>query len=544
MIRLAAIRRGALLALVLCVACSPIPPAATAPQASRAAHVSLRLIAFNDFHGHLETPPMGLVLPTGRMAAGGVAHLATAVKRLRQGHANSAVVAAGDLVSASPPISSLARDEPTVDALGEAGLELSSVGNHEFDHGRDELLRLQSIARYQWLAANVIDSATGKTILPAYAIREYEGIRVAFVGAVLRGTPQIVSPSGVRGLQFRDEAASVNALVPELRAMGVEAIVLLIHEGGRSTTPIGEEGCADFNGAIVAIMKRLDRAVDLVVSGHTHEAYVCRVEGRLVTSAGSYGRLVTAIDLTLDRTTGDVVAAQARNHVVDPKRYAADPLVLARVERAAAAVRDIAGRVVGHVEGAFTQATSVAGESNLGDLVADAQLEAMKEHGVQVAITNPGGLRAPIQSRRADGAITYGDVYTAQPFGNNLVAMTLTAAQLLRALESQWRGASVTAEVRILQVSGLAYAWDGSKPRGTRVVRESVRVGGAPLDPKASYRVAMNNFLAEGGDGFTVFTEGVDRVGGPVDAQALANYMSGRKMRAAPPQGRITRMDR
>ena len=487
---------------------------------------------------------MGLALPTGRIAAGGAAHLATAVRKLREGHANSTVVAAGDLVSASPPISSLARDEPTVQALGEAGLEMSSVGNHEFDHGREELLRLQSMARYQWLAANVIDAATGKPILPAYAIREYEGIRVAFVGAVLRGTPQIVSPSGVRGLQFRDEAASVNALVPELRAQGVEASVLLIHEGGRSSTPIGEEGCADFHGAIVGVMRRLDRAVDVVVSGHTHEAYVCRVEGRLVTSAGSYGRLVTAIDLTLDRATRDVVAAQARNHVVDPRLFPADPLVQARVGQAAAAVRDIAGRVVGRVEGAFTQAASPSGESNLGDLVADAHLEAMREHGVQLAITNPGGLRAPIQGRGPDGVVTYGDVYTAQPFGNNLVAMTLTGAQLLRALEAQWRGASVTSEVRILQVAGLEYAWDGSRPRGQRVVRESVRIRGVPLDPKSSYRVAMNSFLAEGGDGFTVFTEGIDRVGGPLDAQALARYLGGRALRAAPPQGRITRVDR
>jgi 5'-nucleotidase len=537
MISLPARRAFASILLALCACSSAPPPHGDGP-------VTVRLIAFNDFHGHLETPPMGLALPAGRVAAGGVAHLATAIKALREGHANSTVVAAGDLVSASPVISSLARDEPTVEALDEAGLELSSVGNHEFDHGRAELLRLQSLARYQWLAANVIDSATGKPVLPPYAIREYEGLRIAFIGAVLRGTPQIVSPSGVRGLEFRDEAASVNALVPELRAKGIEAIVLLIHEGGRSTTPIGAEGCADFNGAIIAIMKRLDPAVDLVVSGHTHEAYVCRVDGRLVTSAGSYGRLLTAIDLELDRRTGDVVAAQARNHVVDPARYPAAPGVHALVERAAAAVRDVAERVVGRVEGAFTQETSPSGESNLGDLVADAHLAAMQEHGVQAAITNPGGLRAPIRSRRADGTITYGDIYTAQPFGNNVVAMTLTGEQLLRGLEAQWRGSSVTAEVRILQVAGLEYSWDGSKPRGRRVVRESIRVGGAPWDPRGSYRVAMNSFLAEGGDGFVVFTQGVDRVGGMLDAEALARYIGGRTLRAAPPKGRITRVDR
>jgi 5'-nucleotidase len=525
----------------LLATCAHVEPPAT---------VRLRILAFNDFHGHLEPPPQGLVVAdeaapgkTRRIPAGGVAHLAGALRDLRRGEPHAVVVAAGDLVGASPIVSSLLHDEPTVDALSRAGLEASSVGNHEFDHGYRELLRLQSMARFQWLAANVIDTATGRALLPPYVVREYGGIPVAFVGAVLRSTPQIVSPNGIRGLQFRDEAASVNALVPELRARGVEAIVLLIHQGGRSTTPAGATGCDDFDGPIVAIMKRLDPAVDLVVSGHTHEAYVCRVDGRLVTSAGSFGRLVTAIDVTLDRGTRDVVSASARNHVVDPARFAPDAAIEAEVRRVAKLSEDRAGRVVGRIVGEFTQATGAAGESNLGDLVADAHLAAMREAGAEVAFTNRGGLRAPLAARRPGGEVTFGDVFASQPFGNTLVAMTLSGEQLLRLLESQWRSAAVN-DARVLQVAGLAYAWDGTRPRGRRVVPGSVRIGEKPLDPAASYRVAVNSYLAEGGDGFALFTQGTDRVGGPPDAEALERYIGGRTLRAEPPGARITRIDR
>ena len=499
-----------------CASVAPPPPPATE---------SLRIIAFNDFHGHIER----------------AASLAGAIRELRGGYANVAVVAAGDLVGASPLESSLLRDEPTVDVLGRAGLELSAAGNHEFDHGADELVRLQSLAKYQWLAANVVQREDKRTLLPPYAIREYGGIKVAFVGAGLRSTPQIVPPAGVRGLQFRDEAASVNALVPELRAKGAEAIVLLIHQGGRSSTPVGEPGCADFEGPIIGIVKRLDRAVDVVVSGHTHEAYVCEVDGRTVTSAASYGRVVTTIDVTLDRATRDVSSARATNYVIDT-RFAPDEAIAAEVRRVSALSATRAQRIVGYVRGEFTQATSAAGESNLGDLVADAHLAAMREAGAQAALTNPGGLRAPIASRRADGGVTFGEIFTAQPFGNMLVAMTLTGAQVLRVLETQWRGTSE--RVRVLQVAGITYAWDGSRRPGARVVRDSVRIAGAALDPAASYRIAVNSYLADGGDGFVVLREGTDRVGGPADVEALDQYIAGRTLVAGPPEGRIQRINR
>jgi 5'-nucleotidase len=488
--------------------------------------VELRIIAFNDFHGHIERAAL----------------MAGAIRDLRANASHTIVVAAGDLVGASPFESSLLRDEPTVDLLGRLGLEVSAAGNHEFDHGVKELERLQRLALYQWLAANVVERETGRTLLPPYVIREYGGIPVAFVGVALRSTPQVVSPSGVRGYEFRDEAAAVNALVPELRARAVEAIVVLIHEGGRSSTPPGGEGCRDFEGPIIAIAKRLDRAVDLVVSGHTHEAYVCEVDGRLVTSAMSYGRVLTAIDVTLDRATRDVKSVRAKNHVLESSGFVADPHIAAEVVRVSALSANRAERVVGRLRGELTQAANDSGESNLGDVVADAHLEAMRDAGAQAAFTNPGGLRAPIAGRGPRGEVTFGQIYAAQPFGNNLVAMTLTGAQVIQVLERQWRGAAE--RIRILQVAGLTYSWDGSKPPGRRVVRDSVRIAGAPLDPSASYRVVVNSYLADGGDGFSVFRDGTDRVGGPLDVEALEQHFAGRTLLAAAPGGRIKRVDR
>ena len=491
-----------------------------------------------------------------RSNAGGAAHLATAIRELRAAKPHSAVVGAGDLVGASPLDSALFHDEPTVAALGEAGLELSSVGNHEFDRGRDELLRLANggchpkgcvdgpypPARYRYLAANVVDTATGRTLFPAYEIKRYGGVPVAFVGAVLKSTPTIVDRRGIEGLEFRDEAETVNALVPELERQGVEAIVLLIHEGGTTTGGYDDPDCPGFEGAIVDIVKRLDKAVDVVVSGHTHQAYRCRVEGRLVTSAASYGRIVTAIDLTLDRATHDVTRAEARNFLVDPAVFPADPGVAARIEHVASLAAQRAGRIVGHVEGEFSPLPDAAGESNLGALVADAMLASARgPAGAQVALMNPGGLRAPLTSRRADGGVSYGDLFTVQPFGNTLVTATFSGAQLLAVLEEQWRASPTRA--RILQIAGLAYAWDGSRPVGSRVVAGSVTVGGQPLRPGEDYRVVMNSFLFGGGDGFTLLSKARDPIGGDALGAAFEAWVAAGPRRATPPPGRIRRAD-
>jgi 5'-nucleotidase len=546
---------AALLALAACAA-PPLP-----------AQVEVRLLAFNDFHGHLETPPYGLPVPdpdrpgaTKVARSGGAAHLATALAELRQGHGNTITVAAGDLVGASPLASSLFFDEPTVTALGDMGLAFSSVGNHEFDRGRAELLRLAQGgchpregcvegtswpgARYAWLAANVIDTATGEPFLPGHAVRDFQGIPVGFIGVVLRSTPSIVLKSGIAGLAFIDEADAVNAQVRLLRAKGVEAIVVLIHEGGQSSGAYNDPACPGFEGAIIDIVRRFDRAVDVVVSGHTHQAYLCRVDGRLVTSAGSYGRVVTAIDLTLDRATGEASVTGAGNFLVAPDRYPADARMAAFVAATATRVQAKAGRPVGTLAGEFSPLANPAGESALGRILADAQLAATREEsGAQVAFMNPGGIRAPLSSKRPDHVLTYGDTFAVQPFGNNLVTMTLTGAQVVQALEQQWP-AEAGARARILAVSdGFSYAWRASGPQGSRVVPGSVTLAGKPLDPLAPYRVTVNAFLALGGDNFTVFSQGVEVSGGPIDLDALEAWLSLPAPGVRPSLARIRRLD-
>lgn len=556
---------GCALALLLAAcAAAPTPPSAAAPPTRGALH--LRLIAINDLHGNLE-PPAPITVRDAQgasqprlVAAGGIARLATAIAAEREGARHSIVVAAGDLVSASPLVSSLFYDEPTIEALNALGLDVTSVGNHEFDRGRTELRRLidggcrpggcvgepkYGGAHFAYLAANVRDEATGKPFLPAYAIREFEGLPVAFIGLVLTQTPAMVSRSGIAGLRFEDEADAVNALVPELRARGVESIVVLIHQGATTSGSYNDPGCPEMAGDIVAIVKRFDRAVDAVVSAHTHQAYLCHVDGRLVTSAGSYGRFLTRIDLTIDRTTRDVTAATADNVLIDPARYAPEPKVAALVARYAALAAPRSGRVVGYVAAPVSQTALPSGESALGNLIADAQLEASRGAGAQIAFMNPGGVRAPLLSQRADRGVTFGDIYSIQPFGNNLVTVTLTGAEIRRVLEQQFRkDAAGDQRNRVMFVShGFTYQWDAAAPPGRRIVEGSVRLDGFPLDAARDYRVAMNGFLADGGDGYSAFRSGRDRQGGMLDIEALEAYLGAHSPVEAVDIGRITRLN-
>src|SRR3984893_13818409 len=337
-----------LAAVMLAIALEP-----SSHALAQAASVDVRILAINDFHGNLRPPAGGISIAdpgdkTGKItvAAGGAEHMATLVKQLRQGARNSILVAAGDLIGASPFLSAMFHREPSIESLAMMGLEVASVGNHEFDEGKDELLRMQNGgchpvdkcqgphpfpgAKFHYLAASTFEKATGKTILPAYEIKEFDGIPVAFIGLTLKGTPGIVSPDGVAGLEFRDEADTVNALVPEQRARCVEAIVVLIHEGGLPTGDYNE--CPGISGPIVDIVKKFDRAVDVVISGHTHQAYVCEIDGRLVTSGDKYGTIVTAIDLKLDRATHDVISAKADNVIVRTGTLARDPEQTALIE--------------------------------------------------------------------------------------------------------------------------------------------------------------------------------------------------------------------
>jgi 5'-nucleotidase len=514
------------------VACAPLTPRPSGP-------VQVKVLAINDFHGNLKPPQGGIRIKdpadpakTVNLPAGGAEHLATAVAELRAKNPNHVFVAAGDLIGATPLLSALFRDEPTIEALGLMGLDASAVGNHEFDKGAAELLRLQQGgchplegckgpqpfkgARFQYLAASTVEEKSGRTLLPPYVIKRFEGIPVAFIGLTLKDTPSIVVPAGVAGLRFRDEAETVNALVPGLRQQGVEAIVVLIHEGGIPSGDYNE--CPGISGPIVEIVRKLDKAVDAVISGHTHRAYNCRIDGRLVTSGDKYGTIVTQIDLTLDPKSGDVTNAVADNVIVRTERFAKDPRLTQLIAAYEQLAVPLAKRVVGRASAPLPRDANPAGESPIGQVIADAQLAATLDAGAQIALMNPGGIRAAL-APPADGVVRYEDLFAAQPFANNLVTITLTGAQLQQVLEQQWLNQP---SPRVLLVSqGFAYTWDAAKPAGQRVVPGSVRLNGQPIAPDTSVRVTVNNFLQGGGDNFSVLKLGRDARTGVMDIDAF-----------------------
>jgi len=529
------------------------------------APVELRILAINDFHGNLMPPTGGIRIadPNDKtkkimVPAGGSETMASVVKSLREGHKNTAFVAAGDLIGASPFLSAMFHDEPTIESLSMMGLDFASVGNHEFDEGKDELLRMQNGgchpvdkcqgphpfagAKFHYLAASTFLRDTGKTLFPPYEIKTFDGIPIGFIGLTLKGTPGIISPASAAGLEFRDEAETVNAQVAELKAKGVEAIVVLIHEGG---TPSGDYNeCPGISGPIVDIVKKFDRAVDVVVSGHTHQAYVCEIDGRLVTSGDKFGTLVTAIDLKLDPATRDVISAKADNTIVRIGAFPKDAeqaALLAAYDKVAA---PIASRRAGSVTETLSRAPNMTtGESALGDVVADAQLTATRNQadgGALVAFTNPGGIRTDI-AKKDDGAVSYADIFASQPFRNQLVTLTLTGTQIKAMLEQQWLDLS---RPRILQVSkGFSYAWTMAKPFGEHVVAASMTLNGEPIEPNKVYRVTVNNYLALGGDGFTALKDGTAAQFGVFDVDALFAYFVGHSPIAPAPPGRITRTD-
>jgi 5'-nucleotidase len=542
---------------------TPGPDAGTPdPDAGPPATVKVQVLAFNDLHGNI-APPAGSsgtirigTKPDGtpdNVTAGGVAFFATHLEALRATEPNTVVVSAGDLIGASPLVSALFHDEPTIEAMNEVGLDINAVGNHEFDEGTSELLRMQyggchpidgcqdgngfAGASFEFLAANV-STGGDRTVFPAYSIREFEGVKVAFIGMTLEGTPEIVTPTGVAGLEFRDEIETVNALVPELQAQGVRAIIVVVHEGGVPTGLYNE--CPGISGPIVDIVQGVDDEVDAFITGHTHQAYDCVIDGKAVTSAASFGRILTDMDLTLDATTGDVIDIVTSNVIVtrDVTPASALQTLLNRYDALVAPLRD---RVIGEVAGALTRPNLTqipTGESTLGNAIADAQLAATRPAqlgGAVIAFMNPGGIRADIES----GEVTYGEAFTVQPFGNSLVTLTLTGAQIDAVLEQQF----TATRTLILQVSsGFSYSWSASAPFGERVDPASITLDGVPIDPAGEYRVTVNSFLAPGGDGFTVLAAGTGRQGGDVDLDALEDYLVANRPLAVPALGRITRL--
>jgi 5'-nucleotidase len=540
----------------------------TAPAPEATEPLELTLLALNDFHGNIVPSSFRLPNVEEPIQAGGVETLATIIKEKKAENPNTVVVGAGDLIGASPLISSLLRDEVSIDALNKLGLEVSSVGNHEFDKGSAELLRIQNggceatdptnVCTYQpyegaaftYLAANVLDKQTQQPILPPYFVKTVDGIDLAFISAVLEETPTIVTPTGVETLEFVPEADAINALVPELQAKGIETIIVLIHQGGTAQDTFETDDCATLEGPVVDITKALDPAVDVVVSGHTHRGYRCRVDGRLVTQSDAYGHLLTEIDLTIDRTTKDVITDSATSILVDPTKYTPDAEMTAIVARAKELTDPIANQPVATIGAEqILREPDASGQSPLGNLIADSQLAATSAPelgGAQIAFMNPGGIRADLPpTANAEGSVTFGDTFTVQPFGNVLTTLTLTGEQLKTLLEQQWLDQD---RPRILSVSqGFSYTWDESREPGGKVLAETITLNGTPIDPAASYRVVVNSFLAEGGDKFFVLKDGTDRVGGALDLTALQDYLKGLEdagTPATPPAlDRITRLN-
>lgn len=545
------------LLLVLVALLSMLTPVGTCAADT----VRVRVLGINDFHGHLEAGT-GNTAMMDDTPAGGAAYLAAHVRRLAAESTHHALVSAGDLINASPMVSALFQDEPTIEAMNAMGLMLNGVGNHEFDEGVEELLRMQhggcharlgcrfrpqfEGARFRFLAANVLHTGDGSTLFPPYAILTFGAVRIAFIGATLQGTPGLVNPEGIAGWKFLDPARSINALVPPLQAQGVEAIVVLLHEGGYAGGGVND--CPNLSGPVRTILEKLHPAVDAVLTGHTHQSYNCIIDGRPVTSAGSFGRIVTRLDLDIDVHTGHVLHAHAHNEVVT-RDITADPVV-AEIVADAQRVADRYDRVVGKLaedivrKGAFPTdvARGGSGESALGNLVADAQLWATREAGAQIALTNPGGLRADL-TRRADGTLLFSDLFATQPFSNRLVTITLTGAQIVQLLEQQFaRGRDARFPARVLQISHtLRYAWRSSAPAGRRVL--DVRLDGRPLSPQSTYRVTVNDYLLGGGDRFSLLKAGRDRVTGVLDVEALEAYARVHGPLRAPAPGRIRRLD-
>jgi len=560
----------ALVVFVLALA----PTAFGAP--AKAKDTFVQLLAINDFHGNLQ-PPAG---SSGRIAtgpggqtvnAGGVEYLATWIKSLRTTNPNTITVGAGDIIGASPLISGLFHDEPTIEAMNALGLDVTGVGNHEFDEGIDELLRMQfgnqlggngchpvdgcqdgtpfGGSLFQYLAANVFYEGTQNTIFPPYEIHKVGNAKIAFIGLTLEGTPLIVTPAGVAGLEFRPEVPTINDLVAKLRAeQGVRAFVVLIHQGGfqNGPFPLGyqdSDRCDNFSGDIVPIVNGLSSQVDVVISAHTHQPYICHIGGKLVTSASSFGRLITDIDLRIDQQTKDIVNATAHNVIVT-RDVAKDAAETAIINKYDALSGPIANRVVGSQSADMTKTNNAAGESALGDVIADAQLASTSPTdfgGAVVAFMNPGGIRADLPCSQpctaaSPAPVTYNQLFTVQPFNNVMTVKTMTGDMIYRLLEQQFTGAN-----GILQVSnGFEYSWS---PTATpHVVPDSVKINGVPVNKTAPYRVAMNNFLASGGDGFTVFNEGTDPLGGEIDLDALVNYFMHNSPVGPGPQNRITRV--
>ncbi|MFE7108278.1 bifunctional metallophosphatase/5'-nucleotidase [Streptomyces sp. NPDC057575] len=548
--------------------------------------VDVQLLSFNDLHGNLEPPAgsAGTVTETQAdgttkaIPAGGVEYLASSLRTARKGHPYSITAAGGDMVGASPLLSGLFHDEPTIEALNKIDLDVTTVGNHEFDEGATELARLQNGgchpvegcyekdkkfegADFPYLAANVTNEKSGKPILKPYTVWKKNGVKIGFIGVTLEGTPNIVTANGVKGLKFHDEIETINKYAKELDRRGVKSIVALIHEGGAPASTsynydCDSSGAGDgISGPITDIAKGITPKVDALVTGHTHQAYVCTIPDpagnpRLVTSASSFGKLYTDTTLTYDRRTKDIVRTSVKsssssnpssaNHIVSRDQPKANDMT-ALIARWNTLAAPIANKPQGYITADINGRGSTAPEKPLGDLIADAQLEGLApadKGGAVVAFMNPGGIRADLVHKASgaegDGVVTYGESFTVQPFTNMMNVVDLTGAQLVTALQQQVSGSN-EASPKILQISkGLTYTLDMTKTGAARVVTDTIELNGEAIDPAKTYRVAMNEFLAGGGDGFAALGEGTNKLVGASDLDLFNAYLAAHSTAEAP----------
>jgi len=570
---------GSVTAMAL-LGCAQLHPVASDPV------LRISVLAFNDLHGNLEPPLLSIreqvhQVPTA-VPAGGIAYMASAIQQLKAQNPLHAVVSAGDMIGATPLISALFLDEPTIEAVNAMGIDFNAVGNHEFDKGVAELERMRQGgcmqltrlkpclvnaafpgANFEFLAANV-KKENGHTLFPAYGIKVFQQggheVKVGFVGMTLQGTPLIVTPSGVKGLRFESEAQTANALVPLLKAQGVSALVLVIHEGGAVQGGPNDPACPGLTGDIMPILNQLDPAFDVVVSGHTHRAYACDYQKFnpakpfLLTSAGQYGTLLTHIELEVDALQRKVTRKSAHNLIIQSEaftnaagmriattsglpQFTPHPEVARIVATYKAASAEQAARQISRLPQSITRAGTPSGETALGNLIADAQWAATApadKGGSDFALMNPGGVRADLILPPGGGAVNYGQLFSIQPFGNTLNVKTFTGLLVQELLESQYR----QERPRVLYPSAqLTYQVDLKQPVGQRV--SNIRIQGDSLKPNALYRVTMNSFLATGGDAFSVFNRGTDVVGGDLDVDALTDYLAKNPGLMPPPTDRI-----
>lgn len=572
------LRFCSLLPLVLLGACAA-PMAGNDPSPT----VEVGVIGINDFHGSLEPPRQAVNVSDGKggvvgVPAGGAAWLASAIDSIRARHPLSMTVSAGDMISASQLASSLYLDESAIGVMNRIGVDFNAVGNHEFDNGQQELRRKQNGgcekytqkqpcalekftgATFKYLAAST-KRVDGSTLFPATGLKTFssgsQAVTVGVIGLTLKGTPNLVNPTGIQGLTFEDEADTINAAVPKLKEQGADAIVVLIHEGGRTKGDPDPQGCNEFAGDIRPILDRLDSRVDVVVSGHTHWAYVCDyaqlnpAKPFLLTSAGVYGELVTDITLQIDPVAKRVVSKKAQNVIVQSLPYkgtrgeigntALFPQFQPRADIAAyvakyvEASKQYTQRPVGKIDRPAPKNEGAEGSAGgpLGNLIADAQLGATRDKGAEIAFMNPFGIRAPLVPGE-DGTLTFGDIYLCQPFGNNVVTESMTGAQIKAVLEE---GLDDTGPKQALAPSaGFEFRYDPARPAGDRIV--SITLDGKPLDMAKTYRVTVNGFLGLGGDGFSGFVGKPDTVTGPTDIDALESWIKAVPVRAVPQEVR------